>query len=433
MTFEEINKHFVDQDKRIEDLRQERKSGDNNPLVDAGGGATPPGNQPPPSSQRDQVPQPVLLAVEFPVRYSRTSLRDVQPVVEPHVPWKSNPPVFSGDSSDYASYRKKALVFAEYVGFGDVFICLGDVPVAEPSISVQQMRNMDCTMGEIDQHRKVYHFLRSALKTKVDLKILYRARSPAEAWMKLESWHNPRTITATQSLHQRFQDFTMRPGQNPMFVLSTLEEMAAQLMQQDFSMAPNQALIQFLPIVPDSEYEIEKRTFSNVLHLDREQVLLAIRTRYENLQCQRRKSGARRDAGHAFITDAGNEKFGGKYPPGFRGRGRGMGRGKDRGRGRGGRKQGSDSDKSGDPKDDSVKGKRCGDVGHKAVRCPGQLCGVCGGKGHADDICANVVFVLACQAPADDKTLSGEEEEAVICKTSGKMSGALSLSGKIKT
>ena len=67
MTFEEINKPFVDQDKRIEDLRQERKSGDNNPLVDAGGGATPAGNQPPPSSQRDQVPQPVLLAVEFPV------------------------------------------------------------------------------------------------------------------------------------------------------------------------------------------------------------------------------------------------------------------------------------------------------------------------------------------------------------------------------
>ena len=103
-------------------------------------------------------------------------------------------------------------------------------------------------------------------------------------------------------------------------------------MQQDFSMPPNQALIQFLCILPDSEYEIEKRTFSNELHLDREQVLLAIRTRYENLQRQRRKSGARRDAGHAFITDAGNEKFGGKCSPGFRGRRQGMGRGKDRGR-----------------------------------------------------------------------------------------------------
>ena len=161
-----------------------------------------------------------------------------------------------------------------------------------------------------------------------------------------------------------------------MFVLSTLEKMAAQLMQQDFSIAPNQALIQLLSILPDSEYEIEKRTFSDGLHLDREQVLLGIRTRYEILQRQRRKNGARRDANYAFITDAGNEKFGGKYPPGFRGRRRGMGRGKDRGRGRGGRKQGSDGDKSNGPKDDSVKCKRCGDVGHKAVRRPGQLCGV---------------------------------------------------------
>ena len=41
--FEEINKRFADQDKRIEDLRQERKSGDDNPLVAASGGAIPAG------------------------------------------------------------------------------------------------------------------------------------------------------------------------------------------------------------------------------------------------------------------------------------------------------------------------------------------------------------------------------------------------------
>ena len=105
--FEEINKRFVDQDKRIEGLRQEWKSGDNNPLVAAGGGATLPGNQAPPPSQRVQVPRPVLPEVESPVRYSRVSLRDVQPAGKPHVPWKLNPPVFSGDSSDYLSFRKK--------------------------------------------------------------------------------------------------------------------------------------------------------------------------------------------------------------------------------------------------------------------------------------------------------------------------------------
>ena len=59
--------------------------------------------------------------------------------------------------------------------------------MADLSISAQGiMRDMDCTNEEIDQHRKAYQFLRSALKTKVDLNILYRARSPAEAWTKLE-------------------------------------------------------------------------------------------------------------------------------------------------------------------------------------------------------------------------------------------------------
>ena len=77
--FEEANMEFEEINKHIEDLRQERKSGDNNALVAAAGGAndTPPGNQAPPSSERGQVPRPVLPEVESPVRYSRTSLRDV--------------------------------------------------------------------------------------------------------------------------------------------------------------------------------------------------------------------------------------------------------------------------------------------------------------------------------------------------------------------
>ena len=33
--------------------------------------------------------------------------------------------------------------------------------------------------------------------------------------------------------------------------------------------------------------------------------------------------------------------------------------------------------------------------------------------------------VVACQAPADDKTLSGEEEGALMCETTGKMTDAL--------
>ena len=50
----------------------------------------------------------------------------------------------------------------------------------------------------------------------------------------------------------------MKPGQNPLVVLTTVEEMASQLSQQNFHMAPNQSLIQFLSILPNSSMKLRK-------------------------------------------------------------------------------------------------------------------------------------------------------------------------------
>ena len=165
LKLEEINK-------LVDDLRQELKSSYDNAHVTAGGKTddAPPENQAPPSSERDQVPRPVLPEVESPFRYSRTSveMRGVQAAVESHVniPRKWNPPVFSCEFSDFLSFRKQALVFAEYVGVGDGFTRLRQIPAADLSTSAQQIRDSDCTNDEIDLHRKAYQFLRSALKTK---------------------------------------------------------------------------------------------------------------------------------------------------------------------------------------------------------------------------------------------------------------------------
>ena len=65
---EEVDQHLVDRNKRIGDLRQERKSGGNNAHIAVRGGAkhTPPGNQAPPSSEWDQVPRSVPPEVESP-------------------------------------------------------------------------------------------------------------------------------------------------------------------------------------------------------------------------------------------------------------------------------------------------------------------------------------------------------------------------------
>ena len=136
---------------------------------------------------------------------------------------------------------------------------------------------------------------------------------------------------------------------------------------------------------------------------------------------KRNKGGGRRDVGHAFFADAGSSgKTGGRsIPRGARrrgGRGRGVGVG-----GRGG----NGGDKSGEKKDgqttntnasdgnvDDGKGgnarcNSCGEVGHKTVRCPGQVCSVCGGKGRSAKVCANVVAVFACEADASGNDIDG--------------------------
>ncbi|CAN0023551.1 unnamed protein product, partial [Ascophyllum nodosum] len=232
------------------------------------------------------------------------------------IPWKLNPPVFSGGSVQFRSFEKEAIIFVDYVGFGHVLKDARKIPVADPSISYAELRSLGFTDDEIDTHRRAYQFLRSAITSKVGRGILHRAHSPTEAWKNFQKWRNPDTVSFTQGLHQRFLSYNMRPDQNPLVILTAPEEMAAQLSQQNFPMAPDQALLQILSILPDLEYEVEKRTCTTGQRLDRNQVLLKNRTRYDNLQHQRNKEGRRRDAGHAFIADAGSfGKTGGRSTP----------------------------------------------------------------------------------------------------------------------
>ena len=382
--------------------------------------------QPVPSAVGEQIHRPL------PIAGTRGMSSAGDPIT---MPWKLNPPMFDGDSLKFRSFRKEATTFADCCGFGEVFEGNHEVPTADGALTNTQIKSLGFTDAEIERHRKAYQFLRSALSSEVDRGILLRANSPTEAWRNLESWHNPKSISATQALHDRFQSYYMKPGQNPLVALTALEEMASQLSQQNFSMAPNQPLIQFLSILPESEYEVEKRTFCNGLQPDREQVLMAIRSRYENLQRQRKKGGGRKDAGHAFVADAGGRHGGKKYSSSST---RGRGKGRDS-RGRGGRRNPNDgeddqqkvsSSRDGGGKADREKGgnakcKRCGETRHKSVRCPDQICGVCGGKGHSAEVCANVVTVLACENTKSsndesDAAISGEEEEAFICDMSGE-------------
>ena len=97
------------------------------------------------------------------------------------IPWKLNPPDFSGDSVHFRSFEKEAIIFAEYVGFGHVLKDTREIPVGDPSIPYAQLRSQGYTDDEIDANRRAYQFLRSAITSEVDQGILHRAHSPTEA------------------------------------------------------------------------------------------------------------------------------------------------------------------------------------------------------------------------------------------------------------
>ena len=126
------------------------------------------------------------------------------------------------------------------VMFSKTLTC--EILVAHSSISYAQLRSLDFTDDEIDMHRRTYQFLRSIITFEVDRGILHRAHSPTEAWRNLKKWHNPDTVSATQTLYQRFLSYIMRPGQTSLVVLTAVENMAAHLSQQNSPMPTKGAL-----------------------------------------------------------------------------------------------------------------------------------------------------------------------------------------------
>ena len=254
-------------------------------------------------------------------------------------------------------------MFTDCCGLGEVFEGNRDVPIADTALLYAPIEPRGFTDAEIIRQRKTCQFLRSDLSSEVDRGIMLRAKSSNETWRNLKSSHSLKFISPTQALHDRFQTNSMKPGQYPFVALTALQEMASHFSQQCFSVAPNQPLIQFLSILPELEYEVENRTFCNGLQADRKQVLLAIRSQFENLQCQRKKGGGMKDAGDAFGADAEGRPGGERYSSSDA---RGLRKGR-RGCDRGGHRNHKNSDggkqrKVEKAKGDNAKCKRSGET-----------------------------------------------------------------------
>lgn len=100
--------------------------------------------------------------------------------------------------------------------------------------------------------------------------------SATKPWRNLDERHNPKSISVTRALHDRFQQFFMKPGQSPVFALTDLEKVVTLVSKQHSYIPPNQSLIQFLSIWSESEHEMEERSVCNRRQLDRQQILQAI-------------------------------------------------------------------------------------------------------------------------------------------------------------
>ena len=107
-------------------------------------------------------------------------------------------------------------MFADCFAFGDdVFGGNREVPIADPSLSYAQIRSRGFIDNDIERNRKAYQFLRTALSSEVDRGILLRANSLTEAWRNIESWHNPKSISANQALYDRFRSYFMEARAKP--------------------------------------------------------------------------------------------------------------------------------------------------------------------------------------------------------------------------
>ena len=77
-------------------------------------------SQPPPPPSQQLHSTPSMIGTLNHRSAAGAGVRDAVPASESPagIPWKLNPPVFSGDSVHFRSFDKEAIIYAEYVGLG---------------------------------------------------------------------------------------------------------------------------------------------------------------------------------------------------------------------------------------------------------------------------------------------------------------------------
>lgn len=135
-------------------------------------------------------------------------------------------PLFDGNKDRFLDFRQRFLAVANVLELWDQFMGgkTRAVPVGNPSKSTSDLVQEGFSLVEIRSALHAWSLLSSALQRDADSAILRMFTSPKEAFSELEQRYNPQTVMAKQELLQKFMNFKIPSGSDPLKALIELEE-----------------------------------------------------------------------------------------------------------------------------------------------------------------------------------------------------------------
>ena len=147
---------------------------------------------------------------------------------------------------------------------------------------------------EIRGTYQAWNVIDGALQSKANRSILRRCKSPREAFdhLDIEKWYDPYSEIATQTLYDKFYDFTIPSTSDPIEALHALEDTNNQMAKKVKGFPDTFLHARFVRALPD-EYGHAMATLQAMKNSDRAEIIRMVGTRYSTLP---QKKGSKRSS-----------------------------------------------------------------------------------------------------------------------------------------
>ena len=259
--------------------------------------------------------------------------------------------------------------------------------------------------------------------------MLKRCKSPREAFGDLEQWYDPESEVATQTLYDKFCDFTIPPKRNPIEALHALEDINKQMAEKGMGIPDTFRHARFIRALPD-EYSHVEATLPAMKNRDRTEIIRMVSTRYSPLLQKKGSQRSSRPLEQAFFSSESGGRGGAR-------RKRGCDGNSSKGGGCSSKRRGSNC-RGGSSSASSASGSsygggtrpyarccRCSRRGHIMEECTTKesdflaKCARCSGFGHEESTCSSGAAVLAVELAMSEEDLA-VETQAFVTKETGK-------------